>query len=1108
MYRMMTVLMVVLVSSVLLKTDAVAQTTVLEVPAEIAPIQAPFDMPQLKRPEFPDRTFDIRQYGAVQCKWEADKQQKSTDAIRKAIEACHDSGGGTVLIPAGDWITGSIHLKSNVNLQIAEGAVVHFSNDLVDYLPLVHIRSEGVECYNYSPLIYAPHAENIAVTGKGTLHGHGRWWWSWSKKNYRMNRIKASKVSLKERPFGKGAGLEGMRPSFIMPWKSKNILIEGITLIESPMWNVHPVYSENIIVRGITIHSLHSPNGDGINPDSCKNVLIEYNHLETGDDAVTIKSGLNEDGLNINIPCENIVVRNFIARDVRTGSGGIVFGSETSGGIRNVYVHDAVFEGCDRGIRFKTARGRGNVIENIYIHNVQMKDIKYSAININSYYERKAIGKSPLFRNISIHAVHVDGARIAIEMTGLPEKWIENVSMKDVFFTNVDGGADFHRVKELTLENVTIDSKGRPIDLEDVFEVSIKNVELTREKPLPPIQIRGAESGAINIQGFDRDSIEIKDDVPSSAVTIDAGGRYSNQKTVDSEVVNQSSNKTLKQNHKFSAYLMAYFGPEEKLFYAYSHDARNWIPLNAGNPVFDSKARLRDPYVQRANGNFHMVHTKGLDHPSIFHWESDDLINWTGGEIQVVDQAAKRAWAPEFTFDDKTKMFYVYWASLYEGHNAIHYLKTADWKNTDYKNSKVYYDLGIHDIDLSLVKYKDKYVAFHKPGGVDDRMGNRMFVMDKLDSPTYDVWKREPGKVVLKGEVKPTEGPEVIKLIDQDVWYIYGDPFYNPLEAWQTSNFETFKKIEVTTPAGAKHCSMFAITQDELDKLKKQYPSNITPALPDFHADPHIAEFDGTYYIYPTTDGQNWNPKSFSCWSSTDLVDWKKEGVILDMKDVSWAQGRAWAPCIARKHDKYYFYFTADHQIGVAVSDTPTGPFVDAIGQPLIAEGQYQCHTIDPMVFFDDDKALLYFGNGNCNVVELNDDMVSFDSTRVKRITPKDYGEGAFVIKREDRYYLMWSQYDTRDPRYCINYAVSSSPYGPFVNPVNNPILVRNGMAKGTGHHSVVQKPGTDEWVVAFHRFQLPDGDGYHREVCLSPMEFKENGDIEEINPWHPVEYD
>lgn len=499
-------------------TALAAQKPISELPIVIAPIKAPFDMPQLARPSFPNVTFDIRDYGAVQCKWEDKKKRKSTEAIRKAIVACHEAGGGKVLIPRGDWLTGAIHLRSNVNLHIAAGAVVHFSNDLEDYLPVVHVRCEGVEAYNYSPLIYAPHVENIAITGQGTLHGHGRWWWRWARNNDRGDRVEASKVPLKERSYGKGAGREGMRPTFIVPWKAKNILIEGITLLESPMWNVHPVYSENIIVRGITVNSLESPNGDGIVPDSCKNVLIEYNHLETGDDAVVIKSGLNEDGLKIDMASENIVVRNFTARDVRTGSGGIVFGSETSGGIRNVYVHDAYFDGCDRGIRFKTTRGRGNVIENIYIENVEMKNIEAQAINFNSYYEREATGKSPLFRNVYINNVRVNGAQTAIEMIGLPEKWLENINIKNAVFENVRKGAIAHRVKELLLENVSITSTGRPIELEDVFEATIKNVTLSGQNP--PLLVGGTESGVITVEGLSPKQVEYKKNVPRRAVNV------------------------------------------------------------------------------------------------------------------------------------------------------------------------------------------------------------------------------------------------------------------------------------------------------------------------------------------------------------------------------------------------------------------------------------------------------------------------------------------------------------------------------------------------------------------------------------------------------------
>jgi polygalacturonase len=489
-----------------------------ETPAEIAPIEAPFEMPQLKRPVFPDRTFDIRNYGAVPCKWEDTEKNKSTEAIHKAIAACSEAGGGTVLIPAGEWLTGALRLKSHVNLHIAEGAVVHFSNDLEDYLPVVHVRWEGVEAYNYSPLIYAPHVQNIAITGKGVLHGHGRWWWNWARQNNVGDRVEATKVPLSERRFGKGGGREGMRPTFIVPWKSKNILIEGITLEESPMWNVHPVYSENIIIRGVTVHSLESPNGDGIVPDSCKNVLIEYNHLETGDDAVVIKSGLNEDGLAIGIPSENIVVRNFVARKVRTGSGGVVFGSETSGGIRNVYVHDAFFDGSDRGIRFKSTRGRGNVVENIFIENIRMQNITRQAINFNTFYTGGVEGgPAPRFRNVYISNVQVDGAATAIELIGLPEMWLENINISNAVFENVRSGALAQRVKTLRLDDVAIRSNERPLTLDDVSGAMIRNVRLSAQQQ-PFLAVRGSQSGSIFIDGLDRSNVECAPDVPAQAV--------------------------------------------------------------------------------------------------------------------------------------------------------------------------------------------------------------------------------------------------------------------------------------------------------------------------------------------------------------------------------------------------------------------------------------------------------------------------------------------------------------------------------------------------------------------------------------------------------------
>jgi beta-xylosidase len=294
--------------------------------------------------------------------------------------------------------------------------------------------------------------------------------------------------------------------------------------------------------------------------------------------------------------------------------------------------------------------------------------------------------------------------------------------------------------------------------------------------------------------------------------------------------------------------------------------------------------------------------------------------------------------------------------------------------------------------------------------------------------------------------------------------------------------------------------------QVSLRDLSHQPPP---PALPDFHADPHIAVFGDTFYIYPTTDGYpGWDSPSFECWSSKDLNHWKNEGVVLDFpRDLKWAKIRAWAPCIATRGGKYYFYYSAEQSIGVAVGDRPQGPFREPLGKPLVAKDSYQCQVIDPMVFCDDDgSAYLYFGNGNCNVVKLNEDMISFDPAAVKRVTPRDYGEGSFVLKRHDVYYLMWSQYDTRDPRYCVSYATSSSPLGPFTNAPKTPILTQSGLVKGAGHHSVVQIPGRDEWVIAYHRFHIPGGDGYHRETCLSPMRFDAQGQILKVDVFEGVE--
>ncbi|NUR39805.1 MAG: family 43 glycosylhydrolase, partial [Streptomyces sp.] len=277
-----------------------------------------------------------------------------------------------------------------------------------------------------------------------------------------------------------------------------------------------------------------------------------------------------------------------------------------------------------------------------------------------------------------------------------------------------------------------------------------------------------------------------------------------------------------------------------------------------------------------------------------------------------------------------------------------------------------------------------------------------------------------------------------------------------------------------------------------------------SPVLPGLNADPNIVRFGDTFYLYPTTDGfDGWSGTQFKAYSSTDLVHWKDHGVILDLgPDVSWADSRAWAPTIAEKDGKYYFYFCADANIGVAVSDSPTGPFKDALGQPLLKAGQFSGQMIDPAVFTDDDgTSYLYWGNGHAYVAPLNADMVSIDTAKMKDITPSGYNEGSFVVKRKGTYYLMWSENDTRDENYRVAYATGPSPTGPWTK---RGVILEKDLSlgiKGPGHHSVVHVPNTDDWYIAYHRFAIPGGDGTHRETTVDKLEFDADGMIKKVVP-------
>jgi hypothetical protein len=300
--------------------------------------------------------------------------------------------------------------------------------------------------------------------------------------------------------------------------------------------------------------------------------------------------------------------------------------------------------------------------------------------------------------------------------------------------------------------------------------------------------------------------------------------------------------------------------------------------------------------------------------------------------------------------------------------------------------------------------------------------------------------------------------------------------------------------------------SSFRITAPWVPKSTKG------PVVPGLFADPHITTFGGRYYLYPTTDGYaGWSGTYYKAFSSTDLVNWTDHGVILDHgPDVSWADNSAWAPAVAAGNGRYYLYFSGGlasgnttKQLGVAVSDSPTGPFRDALGRPLVRGDQFAGgQAIDPMVFTDDDgQSYLYWGQGVARAVRLNADLVSFDPAQVRVITPSGYNEAPFVFKRGGVYYLMWSENDTRSEDYRVAYATGSSPLGPWTK---RGVVLQKRLelgVKGTGHHSVVRAPGTDTWYVAYHRFAVPAGNGTNRETTIDRMEFNADGTIRPVVP-------
>lgn len=422
--------------------------------------QADKILSRIKAPTFPDRDFNITDYGAV-----GDGKINCTEAINKAISAANKAGGGRVVVPAGTFLTGAIYLKSNVNLYVSEGAIVKFSTDPNAYLPAVYTRWEGIECMNYSPLIYACKEKNIAITGKGTLDGQGANWWGWGKfpqqREDRKQLFEQGRdgVPVKQRLYGGKL----LRPNMIEPYKCKNILIEGITIRNGPFWHIHPVLSRNIIVRNVKVDG-SGPNNDGCDPESCKDVLIEGCYFNTGDDCIAIKSGRNNDGRRVNVPSENIIIRNCVMKE---GHAGVAIGSEMSGGVRNIFTENCTMDdpNLDRALRLKTNSVRGGFIENVYMRNVTVGQVKESILHIYFFYGEGDKGKfTPRVRNINVENVTSKKSKYVLFLKGYERSPITNVHLKNCTFDNVKSPDITDNVKNLIMENVKINGKLVKID--------------------------------------------------------------------------------------------------------------------------------------------------------------------------------------------------------------------------------------------------------------------------------------------------------------------------------------------------------------------------------------------------------------------------------------------------------------------------------------------------------------------------------------------------------------------------------------------------------------------------------------------------------------------
>jgi polygalacturonase len=530
-----------------------------------ASVQAQTKLPfVVKQPTFKKDSFYITKYGA-----KPDGLTLNTVSISKAIDECSKNGGGVVVIPTGFWMTGPIVLKSNVNLHLQKNALLQFTKDKNQF-PLVKGNWEGLaQMRNQSPLS-AENATNVAITGYGIIDGNGDAWrmvkrdkltetqwkklvasggvvsedgktWYPSEQSRKGSTLKnPGEITPDKSPEFYESIKDFLRPNLLVFTSCKNVLLEGVTFQNSPAWCLHPLMCENLTVRNVYAKNpWYAQNGDGIDVESCKNVLIEGSTFDVGDDGICIKSGRDEAGRKRGMPTENLICRNNI---VYHAHGGFVIGSEMSGGARNLYVDNNTFIGTDVGLRFKTNRGRGGVVENIYVANTYMKDIAGEAILFDMYYaaqdpvplagEKREPPKvqtlpvteaTPQFRNFYIKNVVCNGAEKAIFVRGLPEMNIKNVFLDDILIQS-NKGLDMTEGSNIVLNNVQLITKDvNPVmNIHNSQNITINKMHYDSADVL--LNVTGEKSNGITIAGTDtgkaKKGVEVAYGAKESAVKV------------------------------------------------------------------------------------------------------------------------------------------------------------------------------------------------------------------------------------------------------------------------------------------------------------------------------------------------------------------------------------------------------------------------------------------------------------------------------------------------------------------------------------------------------------------------------------------------------------